>query len=171
MNDFLNTKITQTWGSQLVWLVVTITLTLLINTVFQTMTKRIINFSKTKIHKYRNKPIRKQRRLYYQIKRNEKKKKNKITEKYPSQWPPTISFGEWRKIKEKLNKGDHLEYKKLENLILEYEENFPKKLEQYYEAHPDEKAKLEKAEKAMQRSIAQMQQSIGKMTNTTIWKH
>lgn len=163
MKEFLNTEITQTWGSQLIFLIVTITLTLLIGMIVQDVKNKIAIFTKAQLHRYRNKPIRMQKKIYKEIKRHEKI--NKDSDTFPTEWPSGMNSITWMSLKDVLDNGKHLKYGKLENIIIQYEKSFPERLEKYYKDNPEKKVEKEKRDEKTRESMLQMQSNLKQLSN------
>lgn len=159
MKEFFETEITPTVGSQLLWLVVTVLITLFI-TLFLDQTKNLLKkifvYFKGKVTDAYNTPINKQKRLYKKIRRFEKKNK----EIKPKPYPEGVSIGDVRKFNDKRKSGLSLEYGPLNELMIEYQKTYAEKLEKYYELHPEEKEQDELRGKKLEDSFKETLDSL-----------
>lgn len=144
--DFFNTEINQTIGSQLCWLISTVVITLFVTVTLGQVKKMLVklsNYIKKKVLSCYYSPLNNQKRLYRKIKKNVKKSEDIKPKIYPSYVSIKI-IRDYIKAKEQSRK---LEYKPLHDILVKYESEYPKRIEKYYDLHPDEKIEDELIQK------------------------
>lgn len=139
MKEFFNTEITQTLGSQLLLALV---IFLISGLIFKPIVrqiekgaKKVYNLIKNRIKELFNTPYLKQFRIYWEIKKAEKKNNELKPQQYPIGAPIRLVLDFLRRNEN----GESLEYKPLNDLMIKYVDSYKERLEKYYEKYPEEK--------------------------------
>lgn len=160
---FLNEKMTPTWGSQILLVIITTVISVIITLIFTFLGVQLKNqFVKITT----NRRERKHKSLVYQekqlLKRIKKVAKKEKEEDIVHQIKPTgMSLDEYLKYysNDKLKEG--IQNKKLKKLLQEYAEpNKSKRLEAYYEKNPEARAKAEALDKSAAETRARVDKAM-----------
>lgn len=166
--NFLNTEYDSTWLNLITTILITVSLTLVLQTIFADPIKSIINWIKQKIknvfYYFLNKLGIKERFAYIKIIYHERKMgSGKNIE--PLHSPPGIKFKEWKYYIEKIKSGKSFAYPKLEAKFKWYRDTFPERLEKYHENNPDKKIEWEAMQERLRINKEDINKAISKSIN------
>lgn len=152
ISEFLNTEINQTIGSQLIWLMITVIVTIAIGTVLSqtnNLIRKGVRKLICKMKKRYNQPLKQNKRLYKKIKKDLKRNKNLRL----NEFPPGVSLDLYMEFIDAKKDGVKLQFEPLHDILVEYELEYHNRLEKYYEMYPEEKIKAEAMEKDLAESF------------------
>lgn len=158
VGNILDKEISSTVGSQLLWVMATVLITLLLDRALNHSIDKLTQKLQALKTKYYEKPKVVEKQMYKKIKKKIKQNRDEM----PQRFPPGLSLRYYRDMREENFK---FSYKPLEKIVEEYYETYDVRLRKYFIDHPEEREKHDAQMRELAISMERMKNGINILTN------
>lgn len=159
MGSILDKEISSTVGSQLLWVMATVLITLILDRVLNHSLDKLTQKLKALKTKYDETPKVVEKQMYKKIKKKIKQNRDEM----PQRFPPGLVIRYYSDMRED---NFNFSYKPLQKIVEEYSDTYDERLRKYFIDHPEEREKHEEKKRELAKSLEKLKNSFDSIANS-----